>query len=54
MSGYSLQRICDMAIQIRDPECGDIRFLNRVSQYHEETPNIDWETTTINLVIKRL
>ena len=50
MSGYSLQRICDMAIQIRDPECGDIRFLNRVSQYHEETPNIDWETTTINLV----
>ncbi|RRK09186.1 helicase, partial [Lactiplantibacillus garii] len=54
MSGYSLQRICDFAIQIRDPERGDTRFLNRVRQYHENTPNIDWETTTINLVMKRL
>lgn len=54
MSGYSLQRICDFAIQIRDPERGDTRFLNRVRQYHENTPNIDWETITINLVMKRL
>lgn len=54
MSGYSLQRICDIAIQIRDRERGDTRFLNRVRQYHEETPNIDWETITINLVMKRL
>lgn len=54
MGGYSLQRICDFAIQIRDPERGDTRFLNRVRQYHENTPNIDWETITINLVMKRL
>lgn len=54
MSGYSLKRICDFAIQIRDPKRGDTKFLNRVRQYHEVTPNIDWETITINLVIKRL
>lgn len=54
MSGYSLHRICDFAIQIRDPERGDTSFLNRVRQYHENTPNIDWETMTINLVMKRL
>lgn len=54
MSGYSLQRICNIAIKIRDPECGDTRFLNRVRQYHEDTPNINWETITINAVMKRL
>ncbi|MDV2621541.1 DEAD/DEAH box helicase [Pediococcus acidilactici] len=54
MSGYSLKRICDIAIRIRDPRDGDTRFLNRVNQHHKDTPNINWETITINAVMKRL
>lgn len=54
MSGYSLKRICDIAIRIRDSRYGDTRFLNRVNQRHKVTPNINWETITINAVMKRL
>ncbi|SFV41061.1 DEAD/DEAH box helicase [Ligilactobacillus acidipiscis] len=54
MSGYSLKQICDIAIRIRDPRYGDTRFLNRVSQRYNDTPNINWETITINKVMKRL
>ena len=54
ISGYSLRKICDLAIKIRDPKSGDTRFLNRVSRYNGEILNITWDTITINAVMNRL
>ncbi|RAM09504.1 helicase [Limosilactobacillus fermentum] len=54
ISGYSLRKICDLAIKIRDPKSGDTGFLNRVSRYNDEIPNITWDTITINAVMNRL
>ncbi|MGM9910933.1 MAG: DEAD/DEAH box helicase [Lacticaseibacillus absianus] len=51
ISGYSLKKICDLAIQIRK---GDTNFLNRGSKYYEEIHNITWDTITINAVMNRL
>lgn len=54
VSGYSLREICDFAIKIRNPKSGDTGFLNRVSKYNDEVPNITWDTITINAVMNRL
>lgn len=51
ISGYSLKKICDLAIQMRDR---DKDFLNRGSKYYEEIHNITWDTITINAVMNRL
>lgn len=54
ISGYSLKKICDFAIKMRNPKSGDTGFLNRVSKYNDEVPNITWDTITINAVMNRL
>lgn len=54
ISGYSLRKICDFAIKMRNPKSGDTGFLNRVSKYNDEVPNITWDTITINAVMNRL
>lgn len=54
IGGYSLKEICDFAITIRKPETPGAYFLNRTKHHREEILNIDWNTRTINLVMRNL
>lgn len=52
ISGLSLRRICDIAIRIR--RSGDYRFLDRLDRHHSDISNINWDTITINAVMRQL
>ena len=52
IAGFSLKQICGYAILIRNN--GDPRFLDRLDQYRSNSYNIDWDTITINAVMRQL
>lgn len=52
MSGYSLNRICSIAIWIRNND--DSCFLDRLDKQRRQIHNIDWNTITINAVMHQL
>lgn len=54
INGYSLNNICEWIIKIRKPGTENAYFLNRTNQNYNEILNIDWDTKTINLVMKNL
>lgn len=51
ISGYSLKDICDFAIEIRKY---DPTFLDRLDQDRRLSVNINWDTITINTVMRQL
>ncbi len=52
IAGFSLKQICGYAILIRNN--GDPRFLDRLNQYRSNSYNVDWDTITINAVMRQL
>lgn len=52
ISGFSLKQICDIAISIR--RGGDYRFLDRLDRHRSDINNINWDTITINAVMRQL